>query len=210
MQDCVLVWVMSAFLQDCNDGDLRWRSRTVLRWPEGDHTCPDLNQTQPCVNMTCLKYSYVYSGTVTNVHTSQFTDCQKSVLSTLWSAGSEFVCVCVLKTGVAVNSVKMQYAAGGLRLDSWTVSAAMESLWNWACAKRWLFFSYWNSFTIKALIGIWRFYCFLLFSSWVLHVESSLPPVRWAALLIAWLQSGPPGQNVHTPVEAKVRSTTDM
>lgn len=95
MQDCVLVWVMSAFLQDCNDGDLRWRSRTVLRWPEGDHTCPDLNQTQPCVNMTCLKYSYVYSGTVTNVHTSQFTDCQKSVLSTLWSAGSEFVCVCV-------------------------------------------------------------------------------------------------------------------
>lgn len=116
------------------------------------------------------------------------------------------VCVCMLKTGVAVNSVKTQYAAGGLRLDSWTVSAAMESWWNWACAKRWLFFSYWNSFTI---IGIWRFYCFLLFSSWVLHVESSLPPVRWAALLIAWLQSGPPGQNVHTPVEAKVRSITD-
>ncbi|XP_016380716.1 thrombospondin type-1 domain-containing protein 7B-like [Sinocyclocheilus rhinocerous] len=46
---------------DCNDGDLRWRSRSVLRWPEGDHTCPDLNQTQACINMTCLKYSYVYS-----------------------------------------------------------------------------------------------------------------------------------------------------
>ncbi|KAK2874094.1 hypothetical protein Q8A67_021247 [Cirrhinus molitorella] len=46
---------------DCNDGDLRWRSRSILRWPEGDHTCPDLNQTQACVNMTCLKYSYVYS-----------------------------------------------------------------------------------------------------------------------------------------------------
>jgi len=61
---------MSAFPKDCNAGDLRWRSRTVLRWPEGDHTCPDLNQTQSCINMTCLKYSYVYSGTVTNVHTS--------------------------------------------------------------------------------------------------------------------------------------------
>nr|XP_055040560.1 thrombospondin type-1 domain-containing protein 7B isoform X1 [Misgurnus anguillicaudatus]XP_055040561.1 thrombospondin type-1 domain-containing protein 7B isoform X1 [Misgurnus anguillicaudatus]XP_055040562.1 thrombospondin type-1 domain-containing protein 7B isoform X1 [Misgurnus anguillicaudatus]XP_055040563.1 thrombospondin type-1 domain-containing protein 7B isoform X1 [Misgurnus anguillicaudatus] len=46
---------------DCNDGDLRWRSRIVLRWPEGDHICPDLNQTQPCNNVTCLKYSYVYS-----------------------------------------------------------------------------------------------------------------------------------------------------
>uniref|UniRef100_A0A672S4D2 Thrombospondin type-1 domain-containing protein 7A n=1 Tax=Sinocyclocheilus grahami TaxID=75366 RepID=A0A672S4D2_SINGR len=39
----------------------QWRSRSVLRWPEGDHTCPDLNQTQACINMTCLKYSYVYS-----------------------------------------------------------------------------------------------------------------------------------------------------
>uniref|UniRef100_A0A8C2JGW2 Thrombospondin type-1 domain-containing protein 7A n=1 Tax=Cyprinus carpio TaxID=7962 RepID=A0A8C2JGW2_CYPCA len=46
---------------DCNDGDMRWRSRSVLRWPEGDHTCPDLNQTQACINITCLKYSYVYS-----------------------------------------------------------------------------------------------------------------------------------------------------
>uniref|UniRef100_A0A672KE66 Thrombospondin type-1 domain-containing protein 7B-like n=1 Tax=Sinocyclocheilus grahami TaxID=75366 RepID=A0A672KE66_SINGR len=46
---------------DCNEGDLRWRSRSVLRWPEGDHTCPDLNQTQACINMTCLKYAYVYS-----------------------------------------------------------------------------------------------------------------------------------------------------
>ncbi|XP_051957566.1 thrombospondin type-1 domain-containing protein 7B [Xyrauchen texanus] len=46
---------------DCNDSDLRWRSRNVLRWPEGEHTCPDLNQTQPCVNITCRKYSYVYS-----------------------------------------------------------------------------------------------------------------------------------------------------
>uniref|UniRef100_A0A673GL56 Thrombospondin type-1 domain-containing protein 7A n=1 Tax=Sinocyclocheilus rhinocerous TaxID=307959 RepID=A0A673GL56_9TELE len=26
---------------DCNEGDVRWRSRSVLRWPEGDHTfCP--------------------------------------------------------------------------------------------------------------------------------------------------------------------------
>lgn len=206
VQDCVLVWVMSAFLQDCNDGDLRWRSRTVLRLPEGDHTCPDLNQTQPCINMTCLKYSYVYSGTGTNVHTITILKSSVHIMEC-----REWICecVCLLKTGVAVNSVKTQYAAGGLRLDSWTVSAAMESWWNWACAKRWLFFSYWNSFIIKALIGIWQFYCFLLFSSWVLHVESSLPPVRWAALLIAWLQSGPPGQNVHTPVEAKVRSTTD-
>ncbi len=49
-----------------------------------------------------------------------------------------------------------------------------------------------------------------LFFSWVLHVENSLLPVKWAALLIAWLQSGPPGQNVHTPVEAKVWYPIDI
>ncbi len=120
------------------------------------------------------------------------------------------LCVYVVKTGAAVSSVKMQYVAVGLRPDSWTVSAVTGSWWNWACAKRWLFFSHWDSFSTKALIGIQLFYSFLLFFSWVLRVESSLPPVMWAALLIAWLQSGPPGQNVPTPVEAKVWSPIDI
>ncbi|XP_072517288.1 thrombospondin type-1 domain-containing protein 7B [Salminus brasiliensis] len=45
----------------CNERELRWRNRSVLRMPESGHTCPELNQTQSCANTTCLSYSYAYS-----------------------------------------------------------------------------------------------------------------------------------------------------
>ncbi|XP_030627616.1 thrombospondin type-1 domain-containing protein 7B [Chanos chanos] len=46
----------------CDQSMLRWRTRSVLRLPENGHTCPELNQTQPCtLNSTCLTYTYTYS-----------------------------------------------------------------------------------------------------------------------------------------------------
>ncbi|KAF4083405.1 hypothetical protein AMELA_G00140860 [Ameiurus melas] len=45
----------------CNEKELRWRSKRVLRMPGRGHTCPELNQTQFCTNTTCLSYSYAYS-----------------------------------------------------------------------------------------------------------------------------------------------------
>ncbi|XP_062869505.1 thrombospondin type-1 domain-containing protein 7B [Trichomycterus rosablanca] len=45
----------------CNEKEMRWRSRMVLRMPGRGHTCPELNQTESCANTTCLSYSYAYS-----------------------------------------------------------------------------------------------------------------------------------------------------
>ncbi|KAI4900579.1 hypothetical protein NFI96_017260 [Prochilodus magdalenae] len=51
----------SECLAGCNERELMWRSRTVLRMPGSGHTCPQLNQTLSCANTTCLSYSYAYS-----------------------------------------------------------------------------------------------------------------------------------------------------
>ncbi|XP_046713402.1 thrombospondin type-1 domain-containing protein 7B isoform X2 [Silurus meridionalis] len=45
----------------CNEKELRWRSKTIVRMPGKGHTCPELNQTQTCANTSCLSYSYAYS-----------------------------------------------------------------------------------------------------------------------------------------------------
>ncbi|XP_076880732.1 thrombospondin type-1 domain-containing protein 7B [Brachyhypopomus gauderio] len=45
----------------CNEREMRWRNKTVLRTPGEGHTCPELNQTQSCASTTCLSHSYAFS-----------------------------------------------------------------------------------------------------------------------------------------------------